>query len=287
MKKLMFFTFLISVSQAIYAQTEIKMIDVSSGVIKDEVTIKTGNYSFFMAHFDTSKQYEISAIKKNVEISKLLTPEEFVATKSFVDAKEPRQIGNFDFSKGEKLTITINVFDIGKDAKDNRTKTKIETYTYVYKTEPRGEWRTTFGFNFVYLTNQDNYFSKSNTDGTFTITEGSNRKKFEYYPTLMFTWLPNNFMDDNKNWQIGFSGGIGYDFNTSLSVFLAPSIIYNENITISIGGAFHNQERLLSKYNKDQIVNEELDFGQLHDDYIRFNPFVSISFRLDRNPFTK
>jgi hypothetical protein len=137
------------------------------------------------------------------------------------------------------------------------------------------------------MTKQDTYFSKDNNDDTYTISEGSNRKKFEYYPTLMFTWLPNKYFKKNKNFHLGLSGGIGYDFDTSLSVFIGPSIVYNENITISIGGAFHNQDRLLSQYSDGQIIAENLTFDQLHEAYIRFNPYVSISFRLDNNPFKK
>ncbi|MCD2260429.1 porin family protein [Psychroserpens luteolus] len=284
MKSIFSLTFILLIFNLTHAQTNFK-IDVSGNVTDQEITIKAGAYHFSMTHVDVSKQYKLSAIKENMTIEKLETPEGFGVRGVAAGPNVEREIGTFDLLNGEQLTITIDVFDIGKDADGNRTETKTSTFKYIYKTKARGQWRTTFGFNFIYITKQDTYFSKDIGDDSYMITEGTNRKKFDYHPTLMFTWLPNSYIKGNKNWQFGLSGGIGYDFDSSLSVFLGPSIIYNENITVSIGGAFHNQKRLLSQYTKNQVLNENLTFDQLHDDYIRFNPFVSISFRLDKNPF--
>nr|WP_321227628.1 hypothetical protein [uncultured Psychroserpens sp.] len=260
------------------------LIDVSSNVTDQKITIETGHYKFIMTHVDISKEYRISAIKENMAIDKIETPEGFGILGIIPTPNLTREIGTFNILDGEQLSITIEVYDI-TTVGVVRTATKTKTFEYKYETRARGQWRTTFGFNFIYNTNQDTYFSKENEDNTYNITEGTNRKKFDYHPTLMFTWLPNNYIRGNRNWQYGLSGGIGYDFDSSLSVFVGPSIIYNENITISIGGAFHNQKRLLSQYTNNQVINENLTFDQLHEAYIRFNPFVSISFRLDKNPF--
>jgi len=282
MKKLFFISTLFFVFTSIYAQDDV-YINVSSNVTSQEITIEPGEYTFHMSHVDVEKEYEISAIKQNIEINKLETPEGFKKEK-LTGSNVTREIKKFKLTKGEKLTITIDVFDI-TTAAGIRTRSKIKTFTYIYKTKPRGEWRTTFGFNFIYLTNQDTYFSKQNENATYTITEGANRKKFDYHPTLMFTWLPSKFSAKETDVKFALSGGLGYDLESSLSIFFGPSIIYNENITLTFGAAFHNQKRLMSKYSNEQMITDELDFEQLHDDYIRFNPFVSISFRLDRNPF--
>lgn len=281
--KSLLITIMLASSLSIFGQ-EGFLIDVSGNVTSQKITIETGSHKFFMTHVDVSKEYKISAIKENMVIEKLETPQGFVNLGIGASPDIKRHIGTFDILEGEQLSISIEVYDITV-VSGIRTATKSKTFEYEYKTRARGQWRTTFGFNFIYNTNQDTYYSKDNGNDTYAITEGTNRKKFDYHPTLMFTWLPNSYIRGNRNWQFGLSGGIGYDFDKSLSVFVGPSIIYNENITISFGGAFHNQQRLLSQYTNNQEISENLTFDQLHEAYIRFNPFVSISFRLDKNPF--
>ncbi len=250
-------------------------IDVSSNVMSKQVPLAAGNYTFKMTNIDTNSTYAIEVEKKDLDINQLVTPAGFAALALAAPITD-YTIGSFPLSKGEEIKITIKATD---------TAGSIKTYIYVYQTEKRGEWRSTFGFNFVYLTNNNTYFSDPNGDNTFTINESNNKENFVYYPTLMFSWVSNNHIDKWKNWKAGFSGGIGYDFKTSLSVFAGGSLIYNENITITAGLTFHNQKRLSSNYSENDIINENLTFDQLHTDYIRVNPFVSISFRLDRNPF--
>ncbi|GAB1857299.1 hypothetical protein MHTCC0001_21350 [Flavobacteriaceae bacterium MHTCC 0001] len=118
-------------------------------------------------------------------------------------------------------------------------------------------------------------------DSVYTVTKGASQNKFDFHPTVMFAWLPNNSNDFN----FGITGGLGYDLEKSLSVFLGGSVVYNQNITLSAGFAFHNQKLLNSKYKDGDVIKENLSFDQLHSDYIRFNPFISIAFRLDKSPF--
>ncbi len=115
------------------------------------------------------------------------------------------------------------------------------------------------------------------------VTKSNNEKEWEYYPSIMFTWLNNG----STNFKFGFSGGFGYNLDNSISVFTGGSIIYNHNITITAGLAFHNQKELSSKYKEEDVITENLDFDQLHTDFIAINPFISISLRLDRNPFKR
>lgn len=249
-------------------------IDVSSNISTKTITVKTGNQVYNMINVVSTSKYNVTAEKKNSNISELVFKGQDVAKAALAST---HRIGDFTLKRGQELKITIVETPIGGGTPN--------TFTYTYRTEKRGEWRSTFGFNFVYLTNNNTYFSDANDDNTFTITESNNKENFIYYPTLMFSWVSNNHIDKWKNWKAGFSGGIGYDFKTSLSVFAGGSLIYNENITITAGLAFHNQQRLSSNYSENDIINENLTFEQLHTDYIRVNPFISIAFRLDRNPF--
>lgn len=250
-------------------------IDVSSPLKKITKTIPQNEYIFSLINVDEKFQYHISATSEDIEFDKLTTPEEF-NTRS----NGKKIIGTFILEKQQQLTISVDILK-------KNTDSIIDNYTYIYKTKSRGKWQTTFGFNFIYKTKQDTYYSKSD-DPTYAITKANNRDKFDFHPTVMFTWHSNKYLDKkNENWKFGVSGGIGYDFDESLSVFLGPSFIYNQNITLTFGGAFHKQKRLTSNYSEGDIINENLTFDQLHTDYIRINPFVSISFRLDKYPFKK
>ncbi|AUC82197.1 hypothetical protein [Lacinutrix sp. Bg11-31] len=257
-------------------------IDVTSQI--EELTIPSdiNKYNFKMTHVEKTSIYKIKVKKEDLKIEVLKTPTDFASINGLAEINNLEiSIGDFNLDKGQQLTIEIQ-----ETKKDGKEGTHLKR---IYTTQQRGEWRTTFGFNFIFLTNQETYYSKTNTDediaGSYIITEGNNKEKFQYHPTLMFTWLSKNHLFGNANWKHGFSGGIGYDFKTSLSIFSGYSIIYNENITITTGVAFHNHKRLSSNYSNGDSINENLTFDQLHTDYIRANPFVSFSFRLDKNPF--
>jgi hypothetical protein len=275
--KLVVTFFLLAITSICLSQTTIYKVDVSNDVNSATITIKEGTASFQMVKFDTSLIYEIEFKLEDFEISVLEVPSNFPAIA--IANNEKMIYENLDISKGQQVFIKIKIYSKGTPPKLQKE------INYIYKTKPRGEWRTTFGFNFIYKIKQDTYYSDMNEGGTYTIAEGSNRDKLDFHPTLMFTWLSNKHLDKNDDWHVGLSGGLGYNFNESLSVFAGPSFIYNENITLTLGIAFHNQKRLSSNYSSGDIINENLNFDQLHTDYIRVNPFISLSFRLDKNPF--
>lgn len=274
--------FLSSISLAQSNPQEIRQdIDVSLPVRNSEVSINKGDYTFYITKVRSNATYDYKVIKERVAIEPIDTPDGFGVLRN-----GEIFMGKYSLNKGEQLQINITETHTVKDPKDaTKTITTITNFEYIYTTGRRGEWRTTFGFNFIHKINQDTYFSSDNGNSTYTITEARNRDKFDYHPTLMFTWLGNKTYGKNDNWQFGWSGGIGYDLEESLSIFLGKSVIYNENITLTFGLAFHNQQRLSSQYSEGNIINEDLNFDQLHTEYIRLNPFISLSFRLDRNPF--
>jgi len=278
--KLVLLITLISLN-AIFAQQD---IDVTSQVKNIEIPIDPGSYIFNIVNANKDATYSYKVEKKNLEIEKIETPSDFGVSLA-VGVPITIPIGKFTVEKGQQLKIIVKESVEIVNPKTKKKEIKTTTFEYIYNTPKRGEWRTTFGFNFIYKIKQNTYFSNANDDGSYTITEGSNKDKLDFHPTLMFTWLSNKHLDKKDNWHFGLSGGLGYDFDESLSVFAGPSFIYNENITLTFGIAFHNQKRLSSNYSKGDIINENLTFDQLHTDYIRVNPFISLSFRLDRNPF--
>jgi len=84
----------------------------------------------------------------------------------------------------------------------------------------------------------------------------------------------------------GPTGGIGFDLD-DISAFLGYSYYFGQNIVITGGAAFHKQLRLDSKYDVGQVVPAALNTNDINNSYYRLNPFISLTFALDNNPFKK
>ncbi len=182
-------------------------------------------------------------------------------------------IGVWNLKSGEQLEIVIT-----RETDDEPRK-----WTQVFSTEPRGVWQVSYGFSFItQIFNEEKLFFSAANDTSFTIQQENNRKSMSFAPSLFFTWMPNKSL--NETWSIGFSGGLGFDFENP-TVFLSPTISYNQNIKIHLGLVAHKQNVLLGKYDEKQVINENLGREQLHEMLYKVNPFISISFRFDQNPF--
>ncbi|WP_299556043.1 hypothetical protein [Seonamhaeicola sp.] len=266
-------------SFTVFAQRKTISIDVSGNIYKKSTVITPGTYKIQIKNIDPNKIYEAVINSEFHKLDPLSIPKKTEELQEQIteDSLSSKIIDTIKLSKNQDLTIKVVVL---KNVKKEENLAKEKEYIYTYKTEKKGSWQTTFGFNFINLKDRDTYFSKA-LDSTYIITRGTNQNKIDFHPSVMFTWFPNN----SETFNVGLSGGLGYDLEKSLSVFTGISLIYNQNITITTGCAFHNQKLLNSKYKKGDVINESLSFEQLHKDYIRFNPFVSISFRLDKSPF--
>ena len=183
------------------------------------------------------------------------------------------KIGEWNLKRGEQLEIVIT----------RATDDEPRTWTQVFSTEPRGEWQVSYGFSFItQIFNEEKQFFSAANDTSFTIKQENNRKSLSFAPSLFFTWMPTKSI--NEPWSIGFSGGLGFDFENP-TVFLSPTISYNQNIKIHLGLVAHKQNVLLGKYEENQVINENLGSEQLHEQLYKINPFISVSFRFDQNPF--
>lgn len=186
---------------------------------------------------------------------------------NFSEIKDDYKTFDFDFKDNTIYTFTIKIVN-------DTTSRK-----YVFKSISKRSWSTTFGANSIFLTNPNSYKTiKSGTD-VYIVTEYSGEKRIEYIPSLMFT-----FMDKSKDISFGYSGGIGFDLK-QISVFSGISLGIGQNIILTGGIAFHQQEKLNSTYTLGQEVDTALTTENLTTMQYRFNPFVGISFRLDNNPF--
>ncbi|QNH62214.1 hypothetical protein [Hymenobacter sediminicola] len=185
------------------------------------------------------------------------------------------EAGDYTLSQGEILEVTITRQQDGK----------LKTWKYTYSTQARGEWQISYGFSFITQGfSKENVFFASPQDSAYTIKKESNRRKLSFAPSIFFTWVPQKSLSQNWSWSL--SGGLGFDFE-SPTVFLGPTVSFNQNVKFNFGVVAHKQRVLLGKYEENQRITESLTEDQLHDDLYRLNPFFSLSLRFTQNPFER
>ncbi len=181
-----------------------------------------------------------------------------------------------DLSKSETIKVTIKrKNNAGKDLE----------WIRIYESPARGKWLTNYSFNFVATqmgSKERRYFAKSDGSTEFVITEEENRQWVKFVPGVTFTWLYSKGFRDAL--ALGGSGGIGFDLENPV-VYLGFSFVYNQNISLTLGYAAIQVKQLNGKYSVGAKIKENLTSDQLMVDTYRFNPFISASFRFDKNPF--
>lgn len=180
---------------------------------------------------------------------------------------------DFDIEKGTKVELAITI----KDKNGNGR----EKSTIIYKSIKKWKWVTTLGVAAVSIVNSDTYKTEK-INNEFVVTENGSQKLFQSTPIMQFSYInsSDNFIG------VAPSGGIGFDLD-NLSVFGGVSLYFGKNVFLTMGAAFHQQLRLDNKYDVGQIVSEEISEDDLNSSYYRVNPFVSLTFRLDKNIFKK
>jgi hypothetical protein len=174
--------------------------------------------------------------------------------------------GSFELTRGEKLVVTTVRADNGT------------TWTTEFSTGDRGEWRTSYGFNFLPSEN-DTYFLNEESK----IQKNADRRNFDFAPSIFYSWMPREALLSNV--RIGPVAGLGFDLDNPI-VFGGVAITYNQNISLNLGAVMHKQTRLLGKYHEDQKLDETLDATQLVEESYSLNYFVGLSFRFSSNPFS-
>lgn len=278
-------------------------ISVSSKLISSFQTELEGFSEFLNANLAESDTLDCESLKlwntkfdtisSEKDLPKLIMAAEYIATESTnkVDTSGCMELTNLlnniaynknvfkqtvlSISKGQVLTIKIT--------RTGNNETKV--WEYIYEAPERGRWITSYGFNYVsYLFSKpDNYFLKQ-VDTTFQITEGTTRDWFDVNPTVMFSWLSSN--NELSNWNFSLTGGLGLNIQDP-SVLIGAGLLYNQNIGINIGITGHRLQKLHSKYTPDEIIKENLEPDQLHQNVLRVNPYINFSFRFSENPFKK
>lgn len=129
---------------------------------------------------------------------------------------------------GDVLTVTVT-----------RT-TPAATWTRKFTGGKRGDWLASYGL--LFASNRDaNYSSYALGNNVYEVRRSRDREKFDYIPTLTFSYLrPKKAPQD---WVLAPSFGLGYDLSSITGTF-GVSYIYNHNFAVAAGLIMHRQRRL-------------------------------------------
>jgi len=254
--------------------------------------------------YNTKKEESISGMVESLkkEIKKLGPESMACAIEGNQLIKNTSEVIDLNFNLRNNQTITITILRI--------TGNDTTQWTRIYKTPTKSPWSVMYGFSFIpnMMNPVNNYFSKADTSGkSYTVTKLNNQKNTflkNVSPTIMVTWKPvtkytwksgggaNNLKSlfSNNFYQFGLVGGFSLNFASDVAnanVLIGPSIIFCENLSISVGVAATQKDVLKGQYKEGDVIKDNLDFSQLHDKKYMAEWFVSVSFRFSSNPFKK
>lgn len=168
----------------------------------------------------------------------------------------------------------------------NGTKVDSVRWSLTFSGQPRGSWRTGYGFAFIWdaFSRNRSYSAMETSVATkYVVHEDARREPLTFVPSVFFTWLSNR--SERRGLSYVASGGLGFDL-TSPVVMIAPvGLNFNQNLGLQIGIAAHKQTRLFGRYEVGDPLSSNLLPEQLQHGVYRVNPFVSLSFNFSTSPF--
>ncbi|KMQ65820.1 hypothetical protein ACM46_08195 [Chryseobacterium angstadtii] len=234
-------------------------IDLSVKIDSIEVPVEKGNYKLYIP---SSQLKSLVIFKKAVEYEPLKTGTDKKDGIPESSSLNNEAVAELNFKSNTKYILHIGV--TGEDKKR----------IYIIKSESDWKWTTSFGGNAVFHTNHSRFTSVDNV-----VVQNRDGKTMDLMPSIMFT-----FMNNQKNFSPGFTGGLGYNFE-ELSIFAGGALGIGQNIILSAGVAVHKQNRPNTDYTVGQSIDSSVTSDNLNKMQYRVNPFVGISFRFDKNPF--
>lgn len=183
-------------------------------------------------------------------------------------------LGPFTLGESQMLVVTII-------RKDNSA-----TWVRNFSTGKRGDWLASYGI--LLVPNRDaNYSSYSLGNDVYEVRRSRDREKFDYIPTLAFTFMRPH--DAPRDWFDSPIFGIGYDLQT-ISATAGWALTYNHNFSISAGVMLHQQRRLKGKYEEGEHYTKTgnvLENSDLTEMTWAPNVYVGITIRSLTNPFAR
>lgn len=160
-------------------------------------------------------------------------------------------------------------------------------WDFIIEGDPVGKWFVHYGFGAITPLNDfGTYHTQAIPDtNMFRITSDEERGlNIQYLPSIMFSFVPHQKRGARSLWS--FTGGLGANAD-DIAVILGGSWFFYQNLGVTFHLVGKNQSILNGKYKEDgtSTVSENLDFDQLHDDKFKIYAGVSLTLRLDGNPF--
>lgn len=208
------------------------------------------------------------------------TPEVINSANSILSTVNIPRTSSFKLEMGEVVHVTIIRMSEDKKTEDKK-------WEYIYKTAPKGKFLLTYGFSFSSKSLEPaKYFTSEIGTDSFAITKerAPNVVDCHFLPSIFFNWMPTK--KANNDMVTTFVAGLGANAD-NFAALTGVSFLYNQTVGISTGISWYSQQRLLGMYRADEIVKTNLTEGQLHENVIRPNFYLSIVFRLADNPFGK
>lgn len=197
-----------------------------------------------------------------------------------IDATSEANGFDFKLKKGQIIKIVINRLN-------NGTNEIEKTWIVFFKTPPRVDFLTHFGFTFSpgLVKRSTKYFAKQGTDNHYTITE-MNDNGDEFWDDLSLTanFIYPFWYEKNPNDALHFAwmAGFGINGDAKFTVFTGPSVLLSDFMSIGLGFGVSNQYKLNGQYKAGDVITENLNFDQLHSKGLVGDILLTLTFRLTK-----
>lgn len=264
-------------SSLIAKEIEFKVIDLSKSIESKKVRVMHDTpFRVAILNMNGSTKYSIEIQVKNSIVTKLdanQIPAGGIAAAgagTFNDTLQEQTL-----KKGQKMTVTI----IEKDSDP------LKKWKYTFSTGSRGSWQTSFGASFITgMFNEEQLYTTRQQGNLYCLVRESTDNTLRNEMSVFFSWMPTR--NENRDGNFSLSAGLGINIQDP-TVFLGASYSFNQNIKVIAGLAGHKQRRLKGEYSPDVFLNESKNSDELHREIYTYNPFISVTFRFNQNPFKK
>lgn len=166
-------------------------------------------------------------------------------------------------------------------------------WKHTFSTQPRGEWRLSYGFATVFplgfnsgnglVSKPASYFAKQAGSGTYVITKQTDRSGLDVLPVVGYTFMSTNRL--NRGVAHSLTAGLGVDLKTPTGV-VAYALTYNQNLTLSFGVGFHSEQVLRGTFSPGDTITTNLTPDDLNNNKFRVRPVFMLTLRSLKNPFS-
>jgi hypothetical protein len=186
---------------------------------------------------------------------------------------------------GQEVDVTVS-----RPAVDGKSNL---TWKHTFSTQPRGEWRLSYGFATVFPLGFGSgnglfgkpalYFAKAAGSGTYVVTKQTDRSGLDVVPVVGYTFMSTNRL--NRALAHSLTAGLGIDLKAPTGI-VAYALTYNQNVTLSFGVGFHSEPVLRGTFSPGETITTNLTTDDLNNNKFRVRPVFMLTLRSLKNPFS-